>query len=284
MTRKPSPAMGHYLLTRFNVPITYSSRPGLHGDVDWLHGRWELFQRYCLPSVQAQSTQDFTWLIFSWCGTPPEIKRLLDDVQSACRLIQVVYTATTPSQADIYRLLAPEHQAAGSYLLTSRLDNDDALAVWYLERIRHAAEKAVWHQRVRHGRPLAWNTPVGYQIHGGRPYLRIDPHSPFVSMLEKVTAGDPPRTIFSINHREVSTSVNTRQLSVRPAWLQVLHGDNIANQLLGVRPPWDVALGDFHIDLEEEDQSSGEHWLDVGSSLIGAASHYAHAVRHRVRR
>src|ERR1035437_5930051 len=144
-----SPAVGHYLLTKFNVPIASANPPGVHGDIDWLRGRWDLFQRYCLPSVQSQSTQEFSWLIFCWSGTPPEIRRLLDNLQNASPLIRVVYTATSPTPAQLHRLFAPADQPVGSYLLTSRLDSDDALAVWYLERIRHAAEEAVSKQALK---------------------------------------------------------------------------------------------------------------------------------------
>jgi hypothetical protein len=61
------PTFEHVLLTRFNVRyVEDPNAPSIGTDPDWLARRFELFERYCLPSVIAQSAQNFSWIIIYW--------------------------------------------------------------------------------------------------------------------------------------------------------------------------------------------------------------------------
>ena len=72
----------HVIMTRFNMPTPgreshIRSRPG------WLAGRFELFERYCLPSIAAQTTRDFHWVVYFDVETPPEFRARIE----ACRAV-----------------------------------------------------------------------------------------------------------------------------------------------------------------------------------------------------
>ena len=61
----------HFILTRFNLRLVEvsadldSDKFGNKIDRDqWLLHRFELFERYCLPSMAAQANQDFRWFLF----------------------------------------------------------------------------------------------------------------------------------------------------------------------------------------------------------------------------
>jgi putative rhamnosyltransferase len=58
----PQP-VDHVLLTRFNLPSA-GHESLVRARENWLRDRVALFDRYCLPSVRAQSCPDFSWLIY----------------------------------------------------------------------------------------------------------------------------------------------------------------------------------------------------------------------------
>jgi hypothetical protein len=59
----------HVLLTRFNARFA-AKWTELCLDPAWLGHRFSLFERFCYPSVQAQTSTGFTWLVFFHEGTP----------------------------------------------------------------------------------------------------------------------------------------------------------------------------------------------------------------------
>lgn len=53
----------YVIFTRFNLPSKgYESV--VRSTDDWLQKRVELFERFCLPSVMAQTDQDFSWIVY----------------------------------------------------------------------------------------------------------------------------------------------------------------------------------------------------------------------------
>jgi len=61
--------MKHYLITEWNVDML---------DMEWLTSRQKLFEKFTLPSVMAQNTDEFEWILVSDARTPDEFKRVLD--------------------------------------------------------------------------------------------------------------------------------------------------------------------------------------------------------------
>src|ERR1700677_1263076 len=78
-----SPRFKHVVLTQY---FTRSIEdPGdlgrrLGNIAEWLENRLVLFKRYCLPSVMAQSNQDFTWLLYFDETTPEAYLRRIRDL------------------------------------------------------------------------------------------------------------------------------------------------------------------------------------------------------------
>ena len=125
----------HVFLTRFNVPspgreLHLRSQPG------WLADRFRLFRDYCLPSVAQQTETDFDWVIFFDRETPAEFKQAIVDLQKVFPfhaeftdlfMMPEIIPAVLPRYADC------------DWLLTTRLDSDDILAVDHVARLREAA-------------------------------------------------------------------------------------------------------------------------------------------------
>jgi hypothetical protein len=74
----------HFIVTRFNLPLFKAKVDGkVVGNLDetWLAGRFDLFERYCLPSVKGQTCQDFRWIVLFDAATPQKFK---DRFKSYC--------------------------------------------------------------------------------------------------------------------------------------------------------------------------------------------------------
>ena len=165
----------HVIMTRFNV-----ERPRRHDpmrlDPDWLAGRFDLFEKYCLPSVAAQTARDFHWLVYFDAGTPEPIRRRI----AACR--EVFPFVPWFCRADQRRVLAglARRGAAGA----------DALAAHHPLRQRRRARR-------RPRRPAAGGggargaaaglaeLPAGLRAGRGRQALRAHPPRQLVRELAR---------------------------------------------------------------------------------------------------
>lgn len=234
----------HVILTRFNVRMATYAHPG----DGWLEQRLDLFERYCLPSVAAQEDKDFRWLLFFDGETPPEllarVEALGADGLFEVVLVDGLFTAETVAQ----------HLAGSTtpYLVTTRLDNDDAIARDFTATVHAQFDE----------QDLEFvNLVSGAQLYRGRIYQRPYTKNPFVSLVERRTDG-PPRTVFCARHFAVDTVGPVRNVrTAHPAWLQVIHGDNVLNEVVGVRTrgarvaPW------FGCRVDTDDRAV-DYWAD----------------------
>lgn len=57
----------------------------------WLEHRFEVFERYCLPSVAAQTSGNFTWLCLFDAATPESCRRRIEGYKARCPQFEAVY-------------------------------------------------------------------------------------------------------------------------------------------------------------------------------------------------
>lgn len=210
----------HLLLTRFNTAGDYApSRAGLQ--TEWLTSRIALFERYCLPSVAGQQGADFRWIVFFDAASPAWLRA---KIASYGPLLMPIYIDGEATD----KVLADHVLATGlvttPYLLTTRLDNDDALAKRHLARV----EGAFSYQE----REFI-EFPFGLQSYRGHLYQVYWPSNPFLSLIERVQSGNRFTTVLCVPHNRVRTAGSVKSIWCSAQWLQVLHGSNLASALRG---------------------------------------------------
>jgi hypothetical protein len=238
--------MCHLVLTRFNAGLDARTPEGS----TWLRRRMTLFRSLCLPSVRSQRARHpFRWLIIcdDGHGSPDWFREQICQAVAGCA--EIVWIQKTP--ATTLRSIVADLVSAGNaeVLVTTRLDNDDALARGFLDRVQQEV--------IESGDQFRFlNFPLGLQLSGtpdGAKFsarsLRkiVDPSNAFLSLAER-TCGRPPLTVFAGKHSGVIDRYPTRQLRARPMWLQAIHGDNQRALSWG----WPVhpgALADLDIDV-----------------------------------
>ena len=210
--------VNHVLLTRFNLPSEgYESL--VRAKEGWLRERIALFERYCIPSVRGQTNQAFNWLIYFDPESPDWLKQRIENHVEDKLYTPIFRTSVTEGELleDIRSLPIIESLR----LITTNLDNDDALATNFVERIQKSAprqgKKAVY---LAHG--LIKSVP--------RLYLRVDRANAFCSVACDWAS---PATCWSDWHTLLPKSMPSVELHGEPAWLQVVHGLNVSNRVRG---------------------------------------------------
>jgi hypothetical protein len=210
--------LDHVLLTRFNLP-SRGVESIIRAKAGWLRDRIALFEHYCLPSVQAQTNQDFHWIIYFDPESPEWLLRHIQNHADEGAYVPIFRQSVSNAElvADIARVTGG-HAAR---LITSNLDNDDGLAIDFIERLQ-AAEPC--------GERTAVYLARGLIKSGSRLYLRKDRHNAFGSVVETWTS---PSTCWSDWHTLLGKSMPVIELYDQPGWLQVVHGANVSNRVRG---------------------------------------------------
>jgi len=125
----------HFLLTRFSYRADDASK-NVAGptrkisedplDPDRLELRFKLFESACLPSVKAQTSQAFKWIIIVDKDLQPSFRTRLESLLAG-RQNYYLHTYDPHVRMDRLEWLAPYSEAPPQYVLTTNLDDDDAL-------------------------------------------------------------------------------------------------------------------------------------------------------------
>lgn len=218
----------HFLVTPFNVRRPNGRQRGL--DRSWLEHRFNLFELVCAPSVQAQTVKDFSWLLFVDWATPAEY---IDRLAKAARQTDVEFEIVPIySWKEVGEFLAAKTQGA---ILTSRLDNDDALSRTHIQATQTAIRQGAKSVQFVTGSVLYTST--------GRVYRLLQRHSPFYSMISTsvVTAA----TLGQGRLRSVCPP--TTELNM--GFMRVIHDQNLlgTSGLVGRRVRPEKVLQNFAI-------------------------------------
>lgn len=233
----------HFILTIFNLPV-YGDVP----DEQWHLQRFQLFREFCFPSVRGQSRQDFKWLVFFSINTPKQHEKAILDFSTYQNFIPIYIDSLSTFHDSLRNAITKHSRYNAEYIITTRLDNDDAISSFYVEQIQDSFANQTFQ---------FLSFPYGVVWHKQKVYIYIDNYNPFVSLIEH--AADY-KTIHCITHREIYTLGEVKQLGskAQPAWMQVVHGNNIRNRVRGRRVPWEVIHRNFAI----EQRINDEPWLD----------------------
>lgn len=212
--------LDHILLTRFNLP-SKGHESMVRAKENWLKNRVMLFERYCLPSVMGQTCQDFSWIIYFDPQSPPW---LLDWIRGHEREGHFIphFREEVPREdllGDIRAVAGDDH---GTELLTTNLDNDDGLAVDFVERLQGTARVA--------DRTAVYIGDGLIRCGDAQLYAHLDPHNAFCSVRE---SWDAPVMCWVDWHNLLPERMPAVVLRGSPGWLQVVHGANVSNRVHG---------------------------------------------------
>jgi hypothetical protein len=234
----------HFFLTKFNVRSFPDQRPGC--DPSWLENRFRLFDRYCFPSVRNQSNQNFKWLVFFDADTPDSFKQKIADYTTKWENFVPLYLDVPlpygEFPSEVRALVSQEIAPDCEYLITTWLDNDDAIHQDYVSMIQDNFSQ-------QDAETL--NFIFGYQLSEGKLYFDFEMANHFISLIEKYDSSSF-NTCLCRPHKEIYQVCSSAQKIIcKPAWIEVVHGSNYMNVYRrGFRIPLGNILKEYHIETE----------------------------------
>ena len=172
--------------------------------------RLEVFREYTLPSLKAQTCQDFRWLIRFDPDTP--------------KIPDFDYDNIVISFERGAGIFLNKH-VKSKWLITSRIDNDDYYEPTFVEEIQRCFNEKTLLIDVD-GRQLDAKTGKFYQ------FPKYSMNSPFLSLIERKK--DRYRTVKCYNHGDMRNHFPCRKICKKLV-VQVIHGTNLMNRLTGIK-------------------------------------------------
>ncbi|HEX7048590.1 MAG TPA: glycosyltransferase [Longimicrobiales bacterium] len=214
-------AVQHFIITRFNLRLRGIGADKRGREVltrSWLDERLDLFERYCLPSVVHQTEHRFTWLLLMNEDTDLDVRERIEGYRARMDGLEVAYLPPVSDDADLAVPARERLREETRVVVTTRLDNDDALHEEALAEIR---------RRVR-GRREFLNLRLGFLTDGRRARVISHKYGSFATFIEPRSA-EPVLTVYCGSHGRMRRIAPVRQIAGRPLWLRVIHARNVAN-------------------------------------------------------
>lgn len=221
----------HYLITRFNVGL-YDKPNRYLKKVDpkkWMDHRLGLFKNFCFPSIKNQVCQNFKWIVLYDPKTP---EHYINPFKKYANFIPACM-----GYQSIPKYIKEHADKDTTHIITTRLDNDDALNENYMGLV----------QQLFNGQDNTYfNFTQGLVFDVRRKRLRRWRHNsnPFLSLVEKLD--DNFRTVLKGKHGHVKKLGSVVQVKKDRMWLQVIHNRNVSNGFKGTPVKNKLVLYEFH--------------------------------------
>jgi hypothetical protein len=219
----------HYVVTRFNLGLWAAGQKNIRGEtIDpelWMHHRTALFSDVCSPSIASQSERRFAWVLLLDTDTPRRVVQSIETSAAKAARVKIAIVDTRFGwRMQLKKFLSAILPPGIDYVMTTRLDNDDALSRDAIGSIQACFAP-------RRKRLIVF--PRGLRWCAGRvfaAYADWDSNA-FKTLSEKVSE-TPLATVFE---QACGTGgwLDTEIVQKRtgPTWLQVIHEHNLANTL-----------------------------------------------------
>lgn len=218
--------MKHFLITRFNLISKIweedIDRPLAISD-SWLENRFNIFEKFCLPSVINQNNKNFIWLVLFDQRTPQACRERIYGYNKMVYNYNPLFIDGIESMvAEVKKFVEDNLNSDDEYIITTRFDNDDLLHEDFIAEIQNLfvpRQNAII------------DLKYGYQliIKEGQYKLKrfYQSLNPFISLIE---SSRNYKTVINRNHNEYISYENVKTTKKEPLWIQFIHGDNKLNK------------------------------------------------------
>lgn len=215
----------HYIITRFNLrakewQFTKNSTKVL--DDNWLKNRFELFEKYCLPSLISQTNKNFEWVIYFDTETPAFYKDKIESYRQQLPNLVPVFV----ENMEFFLPSIQEHIKNNNqeYVITTRLDNDDCVSKYFVDEIQKNFSKQEYE---------ALDFVDGYSLQispdfklGKKRHL----YNPFISLVEKKQNS---ASVWSRSHTSWKRETKIKRIFDNRIWMVIIHQENKVNEFDG---------------------------------------------------
>ena len=224
------------ILTRYNMEFgrrktakRWASRKGRQ----WLESRLDHFTTFCLPSVVNQTRPPDLWLLGLDGESPDAVEPVLQAIKDCPWIVPVWQKGVEgiyENKVTVFtREILARLPADRTHLITSRLDNDDAINRHFVEYLRTYASAVAGSHADLDDYWLAF--PVGAFYSKGRCISYVYPNNSFCSRVQAASGlTEESETVFEFQHARLFLN-NCKvflPLTTDPMWVRNYHGENLA--------------------------------------------------------
>lgn len=224
----------HFILTRFNLALWSKDKNNRDTrTAEWLEQRFQLFETFCLPSVSNQSEKGFKWIVLFGSDTPDSYREKIDQYAAQCKMFVPYFISPLKGRffASIFKNIVASLSEEGDTIVTTYLDNDDALHKDYAKEVKRLSAQAEDKTFISFVYGLQYFTRWGIAT-------RVKySNNHFISLVEKHRGDEGIRTVFGYGSRiYVGKHEGTHTLYVddprQPKWAEIIHDTNMGNDIM----------------------------------------------------
>ncbi len=218
----------HFIITRFNLSqkLWENDKNGQEvNDIAWLNQRYNLFEKYCLPSIKAQSNSNFKWLVYFDTNTPSSFKEKNQNFhRSYSNFIPMYVDNFEEFNENLSNDIKRNCDFNSEYIITTRIDNDDC---FHIDAVRKIQEnfRQIDISIIDLINGLCLQVEEEYKLTLNKN-IKLNP---FISLVEKNSK--KLTTVLKIGHNEWSDKINRIIIDDGFYWIQIIHSRNISNSL-----------------------------------------------------
>jgi hypothetical protein len=193
--------------------------------------RFHIFEKLVLPSLVAQSDPDFKLIILSGQAMPDRHKERLSDLIEPHSNMRVDFVDTE----DHYKLLKKAYNSVplgdAQQRLMFRLDDDDAVGIMFIERLKAIAEGLTELMGDKVPQIIAFNRGFHVEIDpdGDNDVFDTCERSPLSTGMALLAPAEYPNNPYRYNHRKSAQHFNTYSDIEHPMYIRTIHSDNKSN-------------------------------------------------------
>ena len=218
----------HYIVTRFNIKSEgwVNDKNGKKvNDLAWLKKRYNLFEMFCLPSMQSQTEKEYSWLVFFDVHTPDGFKKKNEKIREQLpQFIPLYVNDFSDFESTLREFVLKKTQT--EYIMTSRFDNDDCFHKNAVAVIQTAfVKKDLTIIELSKGLTMLIEDET-------KLAKRENVFSgPFITLIEKKSDVKSVKTIYDCEHTSWGDLADFISIDSNFYWLQIIHDANISNRL-----------------------------------------------------
>lgn len=221
----------HYIITRFNIAVKFSEGGEKVRCVDtcideaYLTKRFQLFEKYTFSTVSKQSNKNFRWIVLFSDRTPDKFRKIISDYQRRFANFQPEYLSAAEAFDLTNTLNRILKRVKTDWYVTTRLDNDDAISLNFMEEIQAFLNKNELYQSA-----LYFDIGIQYDEDSNIACIYEYPDNHFFTLIYP----DDEQIITSLafNHKDIQKQLKATNLGgnkKNPMWIEIIHQTNYGN-------------------------------------------------------
>lgn len=191
-----------------------------------LEERFRLFEHVALPCMKAQTNDDWEMVIVIGDSLPKNHVDRLHDIVSGVRQISVQVHAPRPQREIMKEILNGARKDPSMPCLQFRYDDDDAVAIDFIARLREAAEDCA-SLNAKHP-VVAYDWTSGYAAQFSETGIRAKQmqYKQYVAALGVHIKGGSKFTIMNFAHTKLDQFMPVVSFADAPMWIESHNGFN----------------------------------------------------------